>query len=300
MREQTIKRRIQAAMVCGALFYASARAQEPVQNEAVARVQASEPAIGGMRRSTNVAVGSPAAKLFSSPDAPIVSSSLPEEAAGKSKDGSTKIHGHWVIEVKRKDGTVKERREFENSYVGGYIMGLYLAGFDVPADPAISFSSSTNGPGSVCNGLTTVNTCIIVESLTAGHGAVDATATYYNSCTPVPSGCFGGLTATLMPAGGPYTSWVLSGTVTMPASGTFDTVGTSISGCYSPGFNSPTNVSPSACYSNAVTYADNVFNGSTTGPYLTNNGFTSTTLPGGPVTVTTGETLVFTVTISFS
>ncbi len=42
-----------------------------------------------------------------------------EESAAPSKPGSEgiKVHGHWVLQVKNQDGTLGERREFENSLV---------------------------------------------------------------------------------------------------------------------------------------------------------------------------------------
>jgi hypothetical protein len=78
-------------------------------------------------------------------------SAEPAENNPKRK-GGLKIHGHWVVEVKRPDGTLADRREFENSYIGGAYMGYLLGGTVVNVDTAILFSSATNGAGSFCNG----------------------------------------------------------------------------------------------------------------------------------------------------
>jgi hypothetical protein len=213
--------------------------------------------------------------------------------------GGLKIHGHWVVEVKRSDGTLADRREFENSYVGGGFVGFVLGGAVADIDPAILFSSATNGAGSFCNG-TQDNACVIFASATSGHGAADTQG--FNDCPAIATGpgCYTGLTSTLTPSGGPYTSWVLAGNITAQGSGTFDTVGTSIGNCFPTVNTAPvTSINSAQCNTNAVAYATANNNNAATGPYYYNNNFTSSPVPGGAVSVTAGETLAFTVTITF-
>ncbi len=61
-----------------------------------------------------------------------------------------RVHGHWVLQVKNPDGTLGERREFENSlvtdlaYTSGneYLVGL-LSGDLTPGDPGIGLIAET-------------------------------------------------------------------------------------------------------------------------------------------------------------
>jgi hypothetical protein len=214
------------------------------------------------------------------------------------KDG-LKIHGHWVVEVKRPDGTLADRREFENSYIGNGFVGFILGGAVVTIDPAITFLSATNGAGSFCNGGQS-NACVIFASATSGHGAADTTG--FNTCAPIATGpqCYTGLTSTLTPSGGPYSSWVLAGNITAQGSGTFDTVGTSVGGCFPlPNTVPVTSLTSAQCNTNVVAYATANANNAATGPYYYNSSFTSSPVPGGAVSVSAGETLAFTVTVTF-
>jgi len=315
MKDETINRgvyRAGLAVVCGLLFCAGASGQASQQAQLKSLPDAAQPAVAAAKPATGRAamgasgpVAMPMENMFfkmpaagTVPHADSPEAKAEEDAAANNQDGRIKVHGHWVIEVKRKDGTVRDRREFDNSYIGGYLMGLYLAGFDMPIDPAIDFTSSTNGAGSVCNGLNNPggganNECLILSSLTAGHGAVDIA----NGYCVAAGACYGGLTNSLTPDGsGGYSSLVLNGTITSALSGTFDTVGTSFGGCYNAFFDSQSLVSPNACYTNAVALNSDT---ATTGPYYTNGAFTSTKL-GSAVVVTAGEVIVFTVTYTFS
>jgi hypothetical protein len=230
--------------------------------------------------------------------AKVSSAQVPDQKESTGKNG-LKIHGHWVIEVRHKDGTVAERREFENSYIGNGFMGFLLGGTEVDVDTGILFYSANNGTGSFCNGASG-NECAIFASLTAGHGAVDNQV--FSHCPTIATGpsCFTGLTSTLTTSNGAYNSWVLSANITAQGSGTFDTVGTSVGDCFPSGTAVPvTSISSSQCYTNAVSYGQNAYNSSATGPYYNNQNFTATAVPGGAVTITAGETLAFTVTITF-
>lgn len=216
------------------------------------------------------------------PAAQSSAATAPAEDTGKARAGDIKVHGHWVIERKRKDGTVAERREFDNSYNGGRLMGYLLGGLDVVVDPAIIIFSNPNA-GGLCNGLGGgSNACSIFASSTAGYGLAE---TSLGDCAPVGS-CFPGLTTSLTPAaGGGYSAWILSATITPTTTGTFSYVNTRIGVCFTGAGTSPTTQSSSGCYKALQN---------------TSASFTETQLPGGPVMVTAGESLVFTVTISFS
>jgi hypothetical protein len=60
-----------------------------------------------------------AAALARSTAAPAVGEEENAPAPGNANGGGIKIHGHWVLEVKNPDGTVVNRREFNNSLVTG-------------------------------------------------------------------------------------------------------------------------------------------------------------------------------------
>ncbi len=60
--------------------------------------------------------------------APMVIAQAPKAAPSGGPHEGIQVHGHWVIEVKNPDGTLAEKREFENAYVGGGILPKILAG----------------------------------------------------------------------------------------------------------------------------------------------------------------------------
>ncbi len=87
-------------------------------------------------------------------------------ARGVPGEGIT-VHGHWTIEVRDPDGTLAERREFENELLGGGVGAMVdiLGRISTPGDWEIWTSSAahvcqeTAGPGG--DG---VPTCMIVEA----------------------------------------------------------------------------------------------------------------------------------------
>src|SRR5262249_45924576 len=50
-----------------------------------------------------------------------------EVAPPGASQGTIKVHGHWTIEVRNPNGTLAERREFENAYAGGDFLPRVLA-----------------------------------------------------------------------------------------------------------------------------------------------------------------------------
>jgi len=215
-------------------------------------------------------------------------SPLAEPEISHAKD--IRIHGHWVIEVRRPDGSVRDHREFENSYDGGNYMAELVGGWLANADPAIYFQSSNNGTGSLCNGGVS-NSCVIVGSATAGHGLVD-------NCAMFPNYCYQPLNVALVPSGPGYGSLVLSASIGVVTGGTFDTVGTTVTSCYAAPTLAATpfeiaTVSSAQCYTNALQYID------TTGVNIGNFEFTQRTFTPA-ISITAGENISFQITISFS
>lgn len=151
------------------------------------------------------------------------------EAPGKSLDGTIKVHGHWVINVRNSDGTLADHRDFENSLAisnGGdaFLIGL-LAGYYVPGDFGIEVL------GAACH-----FSCGIVQSISTWPGL--------DLCqvgTDAPGHCSTTLSynAVLAPTTG-STSFILSGSVLAPDVGTLTQVRTLFNACnavngYKPG-----------------------------------------------------------------
>lgn len=207
------------------------------------------------------------------------------EAPGKSLDGTIKVHGHWLINVRNPDGSIADHRDFENSLAinsGGdaFLIGL-LAGYYVPGD----FGIEIDGDG--CH-----YACGIVTSPTTWPG-LDLCA----AGTDAPGHCAATLTykAVLAPTTG-STSFILSGSVLAPAVGTLVEVRTLFNACNAingyhpvapivapPG---PSTVPPSDCHGTTATALVG---------YLTITGaFT-------PVQITSaGQNIEVTVTITFA
>jgi hypothetical protein len=136
-------------------------------------------------------------------------------------NGTIKVHGHWVMNVRNPDGTLADHREFENKLVineGGdaFLIGL-LAGYYVPGDFAIQLN------GKACGSL---GYCYIVKSTSTqpGKASCDLGATTVN-CNPSL-----GYTVVLAPATG-STSLILSGYIALPDVGTIDEVTTFFNAC---------------------------------------------------------------------
>jgi len=206
------------------------------------------------------------------------------EVGTVSKDGShqgVKLHGHWVIDVRNPDGTLTGHRDFENaleSSAQGFLIGL-MSGYMVPGDYMIVLGAqSGNGP---C--VATYQFCGIARSLST-YPALGYCANYY--CTG------GSLSYTYnfgTSFGGPF-SLVLSGSITSNQTGTVGIVYSLLNLCANnaSGGANPSTVetsSPSSCItqtSPATWY----------GP-LSDANIT-------PVSVTSGQIIQVTVTITFS
>jgi len=207
-----------------------------------------------------------------------------------------KVHGHWVIDVRNPDGSLAQHREFENSLVNGgtQVLSQMLAGAVVPGNWAVLLGpSSGNGPCSntyVPTGGTTSATseiCEVVQSLT--------TAPALGDC--LQNICAAGLTIT-----GPGTvSILLAGTIVSNQTGTIGVVSTELAYCISPASAgaftttpAPYTVSPAACVPAATQSSS-----------FTSTALTTVLKPGAtptpnPIPVTAGQTILASVTISFS
>jgi len=217
-----------------------------------------------------------------------------------------KVHGHWVLQVKNADGTLGERREFNNSLVtngaalsGDLVLGSLLFGDSSSGGLAIAFiSGPTTTPG-----LDASTFCDAV-----GYPAPPANISCYGFY-PAGSLFDGSSLRTLVNPGQtgltsvlnltPALSIVLSGNYIVPSAlgslGTINAVQTYTSLCTSSspsvGLNT-SDVAPNACLGslNLGTAHANLFAGA----------LTSTNIPNGPMPVTTGQVISVTVTITFS
>jgi hypothetical protein len=207
------------------------------------------------------------------------------EAPGKSDDGSIKVHGHWLINVRNPDGTIADHREFENHLLpeqGGsaFLIGL-LGGFYVPGYFQIEIV------GTACLN----NVCGIAQSLTAQPGY---------PCGPAvtPASCSASLifNVVLAPTTG-STSIIMSGSVLAHSAGNLQQVSTVSNACnntttdYNP-FKpivpppGPSTVSPIDCLGSNNTAI---------------NGFLTNTSNFTPVQITAaGQNIEVTVTITFA
>ncbi len=144
-----------------------------------------------------------------------------------------KIHGHWVLQVKNADGTLGERREFDNSLVGGangesvsgaQVLALLLSGNASPGDPGIAFipsGVSMADPTLPCSNFGSTSECF---GFTTTKSPLLSTFSLPNTtCNSVVPGCAGnplyssqtGLKITTNYS--PLVDWVLAGNYTVPS-----------------------------------------------------------------------------------
>jgi hypothetical protein len=229
------------------------------------------------------------------------------EAAAPNSPNSQgiKVHGHWVLQVKNADGTLGERREFDNSLVtgemtlgGDQLLAGLLSGNLSVGDPAIAFVPTV--PSGIVvnycnsyNGITNTNCYLFDTSQNAFFGSK-----YTNSET--------GLSTQLTPY---PPQWVLSGNYTVPSGlTTITVVQTLLQACLSLSGNSGTFRSPflgsSSTRTADVTAAACTINASGAigtsedSPIIAT--LTSTAVPGGPMSVSAGQVIAISVIITFS
>lgn len=194
-----------------------------------------------------------------------------------------KVHGHWVINVRDPDGTLREHREFDNSLevsAQGFLVGL-LGGYLVPGDWMIVIGAQSGaGP---CTA--TYQFCGLIHNA-ATYPAQGYCGVYY--CTGSTLNYTynfgsGGL-------GGPF-SIVLNGTITSNQTGTIGSVYTLLNTCANIAFSGSANPS-SIETSSPATCVTQTTPASWYGP------FTDTNIT--PVAVTSGQLVQVIVTITFS
>jgi hypothetical protein len=229
-----------------------------------------------------------------------------------------KVHGHWVMDVKNKDGKVVEHRDFQNSLTtvasagsngisvtGDQILAGLLSGSIVTGDPGIGFIQDTNtsvDPSLDCGSVAALSlNCFLFSTPQSLLGINQATLQT-------------GLTISVTFLGGPSgaPSWVLSGNYTVPAGLTsIVSVATMEGFCYTSfslfsngvgpfsggSFNDRSNVyGASICSKTNSEFASglNTATGSLTFTPVMSGGVPK------PLSVTAGQIITVTVTITFS
>jgi len=253
------------------------------------------------------------------------------EPTGNQKGEGIRVHGHWVLQVKNADGTLGERKEFENSLVttyttsggspattsGAAILVAILSGNLTVGQPAIGFVQTTQPPLTGDPSLF----CSPQQRLTLVAGVTchvfGTPTTYYNLAAPGPNPPYPSqiandpvqstlqVSASLTPTAG----ITMTGNYTVPASLTrVYAVESLVTGCIStasPLFSeSLTSPVLSGSTSSFVTgdIATQVCQGSNApgADYVVFAPLTETAVPGGPLAVTPGQAITVTFTLSFS
>jgi hypothetical protein len=220
-----------------------------------------------------------------------------------------KVHGHWVLQVKNADGTLGERREFDNSLVGfgtntsgDQVLAAMLSGTATVVDLAIAFiSGNTAGvdPSTLCQGNRSVATNCFMLVVNSGTLSV---------------GLYSDIQAGLQEAVyfSPTVKIVLSGNYIVPSglgtAGSIAMVQTYAGLCGVPGTNGfmksisgqvntfqMSTVAPASCNYTAVTPG-----GTIPDVPIAMGALTSTAVSPAPLAVTSGQIVQVTVTISFS
>jgi hypothetical protein len=220
-----------------------------------------------------------AAGVFTSATPPASQPASQLAASGAAGGGSVnqgfKVHGRWIIDIKKPDGTLAQHHEFENALQAGgaaYLIGL-MAGYAVNSDAEIFVQA--NGGASPCTA--TYPGCAIVRSLTSNPGSTTC-ANYFCAAT---------LTTTTHQD---YSilannSIVYSGSVVAQQAGTIGAVSTYTSTCpTAPIQTTLATVTPAACTAQTGSYGINSLTGATV----------------STISVAAGQIIQVTVTISFS
>ena len=186
---------------------------------------------------------------------------LSTSASAQGSEG-VRVRGHWVVEVRNPDGTLVERREFDNALVpgGASLLAQFLTG-SVPARWTVELGVY-GGATPICNGGTlngfTQNNCLVI----------DKTAT----TPPTGTAVFPTLTASL---GGNSDQVVLTGNATAIVDGQIAFVATRQGSCGT--FTAPASYTPA-------------------GTVLQ---FTVHDITPTPISVSAGQIVQFTVNLSF-
>ena len=247
---------------------------------------------------------------------PLAAQAKPEEkeAPAPARPGSEgiKIHGHWKFVVHDPDGKLVSTREFDNSLLtpseGDWLIATLLLGKSVAADWGIALCPQAGGPwnsGSLAPnyGLcTTASPFPIAVLVQSSNGSLESEVAHYSSCG---SGCVPGLQALLTgsPNLGNQIGISFSGSYTAPGNVSINAVETATAFCSTdvnatnPANPPSSNVTPQTCLtlSTGVASPGNALSTFTpfTGTFLN-------TAQNPPQSLSTGQVLTVTVTISFS
>jgi hypothetical protein len=231
-----------------------------------------------------------------------------KKAAPKGQSEGIKVHGHWVIEVKNPDGKLVSRTEFENALSPGFPFPI-IEGLTAQVPGGASFLSALMAGQAV---ITPGNWAVLLEG-PAGLSPITTspcvTASTYGACfifsaSTVPNFfagqlCSGGvpagpglscnLTVTPLGTGQNFTGFQFAGSVAAENNGTVSSVATmNFNAC---GTLSDCPFTVSAVNDGIVALTARNLDGNTPAGAAAGD--------PNPVTVTAGQTISVTVTISF-
>jgi len=275
-----------------------------------------------------------AAAVAAAPRAVPSSKEAEPPASNSAGHQGIRVHGHWVLQVKNPDGTLGERREFENSLTtlnatatllatGDQLLGLLLSGNAAAGDPAVVFSNAVPAGNPEAE-------CFLFQNggppaFTPGGAACGVLTTKQSVFT---GSVQTGLATTL--ATYPAVSWLLTGNYTVVSGQTqIASVQTLMSVCTASNSINPTansvsevnnptqsipgaifdslltsrtaTASPAACnYSQDTTLANSPYYSYILPTTLTSTAVTDSSGNPSPLTVSPGRVVQVTVTISFS
>jgi hypothetical protein len=199
------------------------------------------------------------------------------QADGKGANEGIKVHGHWTIVVKNRDGKIASRTQFENSFVGAETLVGLLSGNQTSGPWMIAIAGSPSPCSSGANG------CYIAPPQTASDPQFFLCVTSLAPPFPTPQPfCYATLTETLN-----LENFSLSGQAYVDTTTSITSVGTYLNTCpggYGSTVINPSTVSPSTCASSGG---------------VSGLPFTAHTLASPGIAVVSGQTVQATVQISF-
>jgi hypothetical protein len=249
----------------------------------------------------NLVAAAPAPTAVNHAASPAAKPVAEEETAtpGSAKNQGIKVHGHWVLQVKNTDGTLGERREFDNSLTtggsanlsGDQILAALLSGNASPGDPAVGLISSTgpvSDPTAVCYNtpcsMITTNSSSMFSLTGWGSQLGLWGEVYFN---PV--------------------KWVLSGNLTVPSGiSSYNGVATLIGLCvnnknsFLVANSEGLSILQGESNDRNADQPSSACTGLNTTDTLVSGVLTYTAIPGGPLAVANGQIIQITVTITFS
>jgi len=208
--------------------------------------------------------------------APKISADSHENAAKSERSSGPqegiKVHGHWVIEVRNPDGSLASRTKFENGLTSFGVSALIdVLSQNSSVGPWSIWFTGSGSPGTFpCRGTAPSPPACVISQGALNFSQASGNLTFGYGGTSVGTDL---RLVTFGPAGGGNTALELHGTGIVPNSGIINAVATFISLCIPPG--------PSSCGSSPLM-------------------FQLTQANPSPITVSAGQYVQFTVTISFS